>query len=96
MEAEKALFLWRLVEVVLFVLPIGALIWKAAKQAAQMENMKKQISALENKVLQNEAQAAKDIAEIKSCINEININNATILTTLSFIREQIEKKGSKQ
>lgn len=93
---ENSEFLWRLISVIVFVLPIAGLIWKAAVQSARIKDMAEKLRRLEQQVIENEKNSKSDISEIKQSINQINISNAEILTSLSFIKEALSKKEGKQ
>lgn len=88
---DKANLLYRIIEIIIFLIPIGSLVWKAAKQSTRIDEMKKQIEILEARVTTNEKETTKNISEIKDSINKINVSNAEILTSLSFICEQIKE-----
>lgn len=79
----------------MFVLPVAGLIWKAAVQSARIKDMVDRLKRLERQVIENEKNSKNDISEIKQSINQINIANAEILTSLSFIKEALSKKEDK-
>lgn len=58
--------------------------------------MAEKLRRLEQQVIENEKNSKSDISEIKQSINQINISNAEILTSLSFIKEALSKKEGKQ
>ncbi len=58
--------------------------------------MAEKLKRLEQQVIENEKNSKSDISEIKQSINQINISNAEILTSLSFIKEALSKKEGKQ
>ena len=57
--------------------------------------MAEKLKRLEQQVIENEKNSKSDISEIKQSINQINISNAEILTSLSFIKEALSKKEGK-
>lgn len=57
--------------------------------------MAEKLKKLEQQVIENEKNSKSDISEIKQSINQINISNAEILTSLSFIKEALSKKEGK-
>lgn len=58
--------------------------------------MAEKLKRLEQQVIENEKNSKSDISEIKQSINQINISNAEILTSISFIKEALSKKEGKQ
>lgn len=96
-NVSKPYMLYMLLELIVFLVPIGGLIWKAAKQAGKIDDMEKGFSELKKRVEENEKQSQRDISEIKSSITAINVSNAEILTSLKFITDSIvelKKKGN--
>lgn len=94
-ELNKPYMLYMLIELIVFVIPIGALIWKAAKQSGKIDGMGEKLKKLEARVEKNETQSAKDISEIKASMEKINVNNTQILTSLEFIQDSIKEIKSK-
>lgn len=95
-EITKPYFLYMVLEAIVFILPIGALIWKAAKQSGAIEDMKEDFQELKKRVEKNEEQSAKDMLEIKSSMENIKVNNAEILTSLKFIQDSIVELKAKK
>ncbi len=91
---EKENLLYQVIELVVLCIPIGGLIWKAAKQAGKIEQLETKTKNFEA-ILENiKHQNQEDIEEIKNSLNLLNINFAEIRTSLSFIQESIKNHRS--
>lgn len=88
---DNADLLYKLLQTIVFLLPICGLIWKAAKQSGRIEEMEKDLNELSAKVTKIEDQNNADIIEIKNSINSLNIAFTKIDTALQFITSEIKK-----
>lgn len=88
---ENADLLYKLIQTVLFILPLAGLIWKAARQAGRIEEMERDLTEITAKMAKIEDQNNADILEIKKAINSLNIAFTKIDTALQFITEEIKK-----
>ena len=88
---ENADLLYKLIQTVLFILPLAGLIWKAARQAGRIEEMERDLNELTAKMAKIEDQNNADILEIKNSINSLNIAFIKIDTALQFITKEIKK-----
>lgn len=90
-KMENADLLYKLIQTVLFILPLAGLIWKAARQAGRIEEMERGLTELTAKMAKIENQNKADILEIKNSINSLNIAFIKIDTALQFITKEIKK-----
>ena len=88
---ENADLMYKLIQTVLFILPLAGLIWKAARQAGRIEEMERGLNELTAKMAKIEDQNNEDILEIKNSINSLNIAFIKIDTALQFITKEIKK-----
>lgn len=88
---ENADLLYKLIQTVLFILPLAGLIWKAARQAGRIEEMERDLTELTAKMAKIEDHNKADILEIKNSINSLNIAFIKIDTALQFITKEIKK-----
>ena len=82
---KQSELLYQVIQIIVFLLPVCGLIWKAATQSAK-------IKEIESKVNQLEIKSNSDIAEIKSAINNINVTMAEYKTAMDFIIKAINKE----
>lgn len=90
-KMENADLLYKLIQTVLFILPLAGLIWKAARQAGRIEEMERDLTGLTAKMAKIEDQNNADILEIKNSINSLNIAFIKFDTALQFITKEIKK-----
>ena len=76
---DKVQFLYMGIEAVVFCIPIGALIWKAGKQAQKIEDHEKRIVGLEGSV---------EKAMLPE-LNELKVDIAEIKTAIIYIKERL-------
>ena len=64
---------------VIYILPLAALIWKAASLAAEQKSLRKEVDGLKSQI-QTDMKAALD--NLDKCINEVKISVVRIETKL--------------
>ena len=77
--------LYQLVSIIVLLIPIGGLIWKAAKQSGKIETLETRVSALE-------ATYKTDVDEIKEAISTLKENLVRIETSLSYIEKALKEE----
>jgi len=88
---DKTQLLYNLCEVVIFFLPVGGLIWKAAKQAGRIEELEKDLNGLGKKVEGISASNQAAIDEISKNITSLTIAISNINTSLEYIKKSIDE-----
>lgn len=88
---DKTQLLYNLCEVVIFFLPVGGLIWKAAKQAGRIEELEKDLNGLGKKVEGISASNKAAIDEISKNITSLTIAISNINTSLEYIKKSIDE-----
>ncbi len=76
-------YIFQLFSTIGLLIPIGTLIWKAAKQAGKIESLTDRVEKLE-------VNYKTDIAEIKTNITQINISFVELRTAVEFIKDTIK------
>lgn len=79
----KETYIFQLLSTIGLLIPIGTLVWKAAKQAGKIESLEERVDKLE-------VNYRADIAEIKSNITQINISFAELRTSIKYIKDTIK------
>jgi len=85
---NNATLLYQLITVIGLLIPIGTLIWKAAKQSGKIEELEKRVSHLEKDY-------KADIDEIKESINKLENSLIKIETSIAYIEKSITTKRGK-
>ena len=88
---DKTQLFYNLCEVVIFFLPVGGLIWKAAKQAGRIEELEKDLNGLGKKVEGISASNKAAIDEISKNITSLTIAISNINTSLEYIKKSIDE-----
>lgn len=70
------------IEVVVFLIPLGTLIWKAGKLAAKVEHSEHRIDKLTEVVRNQDNANGVVLADIQTSLNEIKISIAKMETKL--------------
>lgn len=110
---ENGALLYQLITIIVLLLPVAGLIWKAAKQSGRTEINEKQISKIleemeeikrknikidehDKRIEKLEVNYQQDVAEIKTSINQLNLEFTKSLTELctsvNFIKESLKEK----
>lgn len=96
---EKSNLLMMIIELIVLLIPIGGLIWKAAKQSGKIETMDAELNKLKTRVETSDQEHTKDIQELKNSFNnldkKIDVNNAQILSELRYITQTINELKAK-
>lgn len=88
---DKTQLLYSLFEVIIFFLPVAALIWKAAKQAGRIEELEKDLNGLGKKVEGISENNKVAIDEISKNITSLTIAISNITTSLEYIKKSIDE-----
>lgn len=67
---------------IIYVMPLGALIWKAAQQASEIKEMRKDIDFAHDKIRKEEEKRDCSIDEVIKTVTEIKINVVEIKAKL--------------
>ena len=85
---SNSAFLYQLITIIVFLIPVGALVWKAAKHASKIDEHEKRLAKLEETY-------QSDISEIKQSINQLNIeftkSFTELATAINFIKEGLKR-----
>lgn len=88
---DKAMIFYNLIEVLVFLLPVGALVWKAAKQSGRIEELEKDLDRLGRKVEDITKTNRQAIEEISKNITALTISISSITTSLEYIKKSIDE-----
>ena len=102
----KAELVLNIVEIICLFIPVGGLIWKAATQAAKIKELDVRVTAKTNEMQDSmhelrrridkvEEDNSRDIAEIKTTLNQMAVSTAEIKTSLKYITEKINEQAKK-
>lgn len=69
----NAQMVYSLLESIIFLVPVGTLIWKAAKQSATLSEHEKRITTIETDIKETQKQTNEDIKEIKEQITDVRV-----------------------
>ena len=83
--------LYNLIELVVFFLPVGGLIWKAAKQAGRIEELEKDMDGLGRKVSEIGESNKRAIDEINRNLTSLSVSMSSINTSLEYIKKSIDE-----
>lgn len=83
--------LYNLIELVVFFLPVGGLIWKAAKQAGRIEELEKDMDGLGRKVSEISESNKRAIDEINRNLTSLSVSMSSINTSLEYIKKSIDE-----
>jgi len=78
----NAQMLYSLLEIIVFLIPVGLLIWKAAKQSSKLDEHEKRLSTVELDIKERQIQTNNDIKEIKDQITDIRLGLTKLFTLL--------------
>lgn len=79
---EKSQMVYSLLESIIFLIPVGLLIWKAAKQASTLEEHEKRLQTIETDIKESQKQTNTDIKEIKEQITDVRMTITKLCTLL--------------
>lgn len=85
------MLLYNLIEIIVFFLPVGALIWKAAKQAGRIEELEKDLNGLGKKVEGISETNKLAIEKISENMTTLTISISNITTSLEYIKKSIDE-----
>lgn len=88
---DKAQILYSLIELFIFCVPVGGLIWKAAKQAGRLEELEKDLNGLGKKVEGISEHSREEIKEISNKLNNLSNDMRGIATALEYIKKSIDE-----
>ena len=83
--------LYNLIELAVFFLPVGGLIWKAAKQAGRIEELEKDMDGLGRKVSEIGESNKRAIDEINRNLTSLSVSMSSINTSLEYIKKSIDE-----
>lgn len=83
-KMEKQNFLYAVLQTVVFLIPVATLVWKAARQSAQIEMNCAAIKELERKLSQTDNTVDVQLAQIQTRLNEIKVSLAKLETRLDY------------
>ena len=88
---DKGMLFYNLLEVLVFFIPVGGLIWKAAKQSGRLEELEKDLNGLGKKVEGISETNKHAIDEIGKNITSLTISISNITTSLEYIKKSIDE-----
>lgn len=88
---DKGMLFYNLLEVLVFFIPVGGLIWKAAKQSGRLEELEKDLNGLGKKVEGISETNKNAIDEIGKNITSLTISISKITTSLEYIKKSIDE-----
>jgi len=88
---DKGMLFYTLIEIFIFLMPVGGLIWKAAKQAGRLEELEKDLNGLGKKVEGISETNKHAIDEISKNITSLTISISNITTSLEYIKKSIDE-----
>lgn len=88
---DKEMLLYNLLELLVFFLPVGGLVWKAAKQSGRLEELEKDLNGLGKKVEGMSETNKQAIGEISKNITNLTISISNITTSLEYIKKSIDE-----
>lgn len=80
MEINQAYIIYMIAEAVVFLIPLGTLIWKMAKLAAKVEQNEHRIDTLTDIVRKQDHSTEELMTEIKADLQSIKISIAKLET----------------
>lgn len=83
--------IYNLCETIIFFLPLGALIWKAAKQTGKIDELEKDLNGLGKKVEGISTANRQAIEEISKNITTLTISISNITTSIEYIKKSIDE-----
>lgn len=78
----KSTYIVAVIEAVVFLIPLGTLIWKAAKLSARVEHTERRIDKLTEVVRNQDNSNTVILADIQKSLNTIKISIAKLETKL--------------
>lgn len=87
---EKAQMLYNLIELVIFFVPVGSLIWRAARTSARLDDLEHDLNGIGQKSREMEKRIETISENYFNSINELKIAIANINISLEYIKKSLE------
>lgn len=81
-----------IIQSIVFLIPVATLVWKAARQSAQIESNKNKIIELEKKIANFDKTVDVQLAQIQAGLNEIKISIVKLETRLDYEKPKEAQK----
>lgn len=81
-----------IIQSAVFLIPVATLVWKAARQSAQIESNKSKIIELEKKIANFDKTVDVQLAQIQAGLNEIKISIVKLETRLDYEKPKEAQK----
>ena len=89
---SNAEILYRIIESIVFLIPVLVLIWKAAKESAKINEHEKRLSTLEVKINDIDEKTELAMGNLMNILNEIKIVVGKIETKIDYLEKALKDK----